>query len=155
MNKVIVTFDRVFDIVRRLMGSRMPCTEFGFQNGDTKKYGITAPGLPRIEAGMTVTAVLRRPDDWQTLIGWVDHETGEIACRSPMLEIGGFAALLIGAIWAHYLMDSHSIVAGLVLVLAISLCVGGVVRMREAMLARRFLRRIRATLRNAAPGTNI
>ena len=141
MNEVTVTFDRVFDIVRRSQRNRVPCTEFGFQAGDVKKYGIAAPGSPRIEAGMTVTAVLQRPGDWQTLLGWVNHETGEIACRSAASEVGGIVALIFGGVWAYYLARAHPIAAALVLVVAICICVGSVIGMRRAITARRLLDR--------------
>jgi len=146
MNEATVTFDRVFDIVRRSQRNRMPCTEFGFQAGDQKKYGIAAPGSPRIVAGMTVTAVLHRPGDWQTLLGWVDHETGEIVCRSAASEVGEIGALLFGGVWAYYLMGPHPIAAAVVLVVAICICVDGVIGMRRTITAKRLLDRARATL---------
>lgn len=141
MNEVTVTFDRVFDIVRRSQRNRMPCTEFGFQAGAVRRYGIAAPGSPRIEAGMTVTAVLRRSGDWQTLLGWVDHSTGEIACRSAATDAGGIAALLIGGVWAYSLMAPHPIWATVVVVVAICVCVGSVIEMVRSVTARRLLDR--------------
>jgi len=31
---------------------------------------------------MTVSALLEKSDDWQTLLGWVNHDNGEIVCWS-------------------------------------------------------------------------
>jgi hypothetical protein len=47
------------------------------------QYGVTIPGSPRLEPGMTVTAFLKDGHDWQTLLGWIDHDTGEIVATRP------------------------------------------------------------------------
>jgi hypothetical protein len=43
----------------------------------TRQYAVLIRGAPRLESGTVVTAVLRDPSNWQTLIGWLDHSTGE------------------------------------------------------------------------------
>jgi hypothetical protein len=146
MNEVTVTFDRVFDIVHRSPYNRVPFTGFGFQAGDVKKYAIEVPGSPRIEAGMTVTAVLLRPGDWRTLLGWVNHETGEIVCRSATSEMGGIGALILGGALACSLVERHPIAAIAVSVVAICLCTGSVTGMRRAIAAKRLLNKVRAAL---------
>ena len=44
---------------------------------------VTVPGSPRLEAGMSVLALLRVPEDWNSLVGWLDLETGELAAPNP------------------------------------------------------------------------
>ncbi len=49
---------------------------------------------------MTVTAALRAADDWYTLTGWMNHETGEIEGITPP-EVSLFIAIvmmIVGAI---------------------------------------------------------
>ncbi|CAJ0700425.1 hypothetical protein [Ralstonia holmesii] len=90
-----VRFDRVFGITKTSQ-NRMPVTLFGFQSGGHIEYSAAAPGEPRIEAGMTVTAYLREPGNWQTLVAWRDHGSGDINCESEvgwLLCLIGLAAL--------------------------------------------------------------
>ncbi|KJK02303.1 hypothetical protein UB44_06680 [Burkholderiaceae bacterium 26] len=86
-----VRFDRVFGITKTSQ-NRMPVTLFGFQSGERIEYSAAAPGEPRIEAGMTVTAYLREPGNWQTLVAWRDHGSGEIVCEPE----AGWLQCLIG-----------------------------------------------------------
>jgi len=154
MNEVTITFDEVFDIVRNSQRSRVLSTQFGFRSGDMKKHGITVPGSPRIEAGMTVTAVLERPGDWQTLLGWVNHETGEIACRRAASNIGGIGAIVLGSLLAYHLASTQPILAALVAVISIGCCVGSIVGMRKAVRVRRLLEAVRTTLAPRDAGSN-
>ncbi|KQZ42288.1 hypothetical protein [Duganella sp. Root1480D1] len=69
--------DRVFTMARNNhKGDRY--TEFGFEAAGRKYYAVEVPGWPQIEAGMTVTALLERQDDWGSVCGWVNRQTGEI-----------------------------------------------------------------------------
>lgn len=83
MYAVSLTFDRIFDVVRvpetRYVRKQ---TLFGFQSGTVIQYGVTVPGWPELKAGHTVTVLLRRPDDWQSVQGWVNRSTGELASPS-------------------------------------------------------------------------
>lgn len=74
-----VRFDRVFGVVHTSQNRRL-VTLFGFESAGRKEYSVAVPGTPRVESGMTVTAYFEEADNWQTLIGWRDHETGEIVC---------------------------------------------------------------------------
>lgn len=79
MNLVTVTFDRVFDLHRRV-GGRFPTrTQFSFESGGQVHYSVSVPGLPTIEPGMTVTAILAEADNWQSLKGWRNWSNGELA----------------------------------------------------------------------------
>ncbi|MDN7935134.1 hypothetical protein [Burkholderia metallica] len=75
-----VRLDRVFGVVQTSQ-NRKQVTLFGFENAGRKEYSVAAPGAPRIESGMTITAYLKETGNWQTLIGWRDHKNGEIVCE--------------------------------------------------------------------------
>lgn len=75
-----VRLDRVFGVVQTSQ-NREQVTLFGFESADRKEYSVAAPGKPRIESGMTITAYFAEAGNWQTLIGWRDHENGVIMCK--------------------------------------------------------------------------
>lgn len=103
LHRVTVTFDRVFDIVQA-RGYETPAhTLFGFEASSRRYYGVKVPGHPRIEVGDTVTALLSNPSNWQTLQGWVNHETREIA--APSVGGGGItsAAMFIAGAFCFYI----------------------------------------------------
>jgi hypothetical protein len=154
MNTVTITFDRVFDIVHRSRRNRVLSTEFGFEARDVKASGVAVPGAPRIEAGMTVTAVLERPDNWRTLLGWVNHGTGEIACRSPVSSLGGIVAMVLGSLWASHLIGTRPLVATVVIVVSLVCFLGSVAGMRKAIRTRRLLEAARSTLAPRDAGSN-
>jgi hypothetical protein len=144
MELVTVTFDRVFDVVSV---GRPPRTEFGFQAGSLVKYAVPAPGAPAVAAGMTVTAVLRRPGDWQSLLGWVDHASLEISAASvahPLIWLAGSAVLAAHAWDARVRYQPISAVLAVVALVAVSL---GATRMHDAWVTRRLLRATRRRLR--------
>lgn len=92
MYKVTLQMTEVFDRVPT--GKWGASTLFSFKTSDKRILGVTVPGYPRIEAGMTITGILRKPDDWNTLWGWVDHDTGELVMPSFPVATGVFAILL-------------------------------------------------------------
>jgi ABC-type Fe3+-siderophore transport system permease subunit len=77
--KFTVTLDRVFDLHRRGGGRYPTTTQLSFESGGQVHYSVSVPGLPTIEAGMTVTAILAEPGNWQSLKGWRNWTTGELA----------------------------------------------------------------------------
>jgi hypothetical protein len=81
MHLETVTFDRVFDLHRWRL-RRGPITVFSFSTKERTVYSVTVEGWPAVQAGMTVTAVLGRSGNWQTLLGWSNHQSGELAMRS-------------------------------------------------------------------------
>lgn len=128
-----VTFERVFDVVRFGGSQKLPHTMFGFEAATRLHYGVEVPGTPRIEVGDTVLAVLDRPNDWQTLRGWRNLSTGEVAAptfygavfaSALMLACTAFCAYMIGpttsvlialpflagsAYWAWFALKSQAI----------------------------------------------
>ncbi|WP_174956186.1 MULTISPECIES: hypothetical protein [Burkholderia] len=63
-----------------------------------RQYAVQILGTVRVESGMIVTAVLRAPNDWQTLEGWRDHQSGRIEGVSSISSLR-FAAILFGALF--------------------------------------------------------
>lgn len=76
---VVVRFDRVFDVQRYGAGRYNPAqTQFSFESEGRNHYAVQVMGFPAIEPGMTVTAMLRKKDNWQTLAGWKTHSSGNL-----------------------------------------------------------------------------
>lgn len=77
MARVTVTIDRILELSDKPGTPRYRV--LSFQSGPAKQFAVHVPGHPTIEPGMTVTALLDDPKDWQTLRGWKNLETGEVA----------------------------------------------------------------------------
>jgi len=86
MQLVTVRFDRVFDVVHG-MHNRKEVTFFGFQYGPKRVVGVRAPGRQNLEVNAVITAYLKKEDDWQTLVGWFNHSTGEVVVESAAYEV--------------------------------------------------------------------
>ena len=82
MQLVKMRFDRVFDIqpVRQGVEAR---TIFSFEGDGRRHYAVTVPGKPDIRNGQHVLAVLHQENNWQTLRGWKDLDTGDVAFNGP------------------------------------------------------------------------
>lgn len=78
------TFERLFPAALSGMGL-LTETSFGFESGEKRHFDIAVPGRPRVEQGMTVIALLEKPDEWGSrgLLGWVDCVDGTLVCDSP------------------------------------------------------------------------
>lgn len=62
-------------------------TQFNFTVGGKREYSVSIADEVRPHNGMTVTALLREPGDWQTLVGWIDHKSGKISgVTSPAFQ---------------------------------------------------------------------
>lgn len=88
MSKVTVRFDEIARVSRdggwtgRNYWPRQ--TVFSFMS-DFKYFPyVAAPGWPEIREGLTVTALLEKPGDWKSMLGWVNHDSGEIAAPNPV-----------------------------------------------------------------------
>jgi hypothetical protein len=77
---VTVTLENIGGIVAQKdrSGFRTVRLSFNATIAGKRQYAIAMSGHPRLENGMAVTAVLRDTENWQTLLGWRDHGTGEI-----------------------------------------------------------------------------
>lgn len=104
MFEVTTSFSRVFDIVPGGGGTRRwpwqdvgdSKTAFGFEDATGIHFNVAILGKPSIKPGMRITALLEREGDWDSLLGWVDHATGEIA--GPSLKRRLVAADIIAAV---------------------------------------------------------
>ena len=115
MHRVTVTFDLVFDL-RRVPGSRLQGRRslFSFTADGQTHRELQMQGWPRLQVGDTITALLRRKHDWRTLVGWVNHDTGEVVAPSPartfyrsaMLAAG--VGLLVAVLWAMLTVGTQS-----------------------------------------------
>lgn len=78
------TFERLFPVEPSGMGL-LTETSFGFESEGKRYFDITVPGRPRIEQGMTVIALLQKPNEWRSrgLLGWIDCVDGTVVCDSP------------------------------------------------------------------------
>lgn len=54
-------------------------TQFDFTVGSKREYSVSIADEVRPHNGMTVTALLREPGNWQTLVGWIDHKSGKVS----------------------------------------------------------------------------
>jgi hypothetical protein len=79
MHVVTVTFEKIFDLHRWDRSKYVPRhTAFGFVANGESRYSVSVVGWPTIEVGTTVTAFLGEEGNWQSLVGWVNHQTREV-----------------------------------------------------------------------------
>lgn len=98
METVVTTFDDVLHVVREPETRFHPKhTVFSFMAGGQYQPYVKVPGWPSIEPGTKVTALLKQPGNWKSVVGWVNHASGEIS--APNFKRPAFGALF-GAIWA-------------------------------------------------------
>ncbi|HLO94258.1 MAG TPA: hypothetical protein VK195_08070, partial [Burkholderiaceae bacterium] len=100
-----LTLERVFDVQRpSLAGGRQLTSDFSFEAQGRTMYGVNAPGMPSLKAGDRVSFVLREAGNWQTLVGWHNHSTGEQVL--PKVRTFGSvlfeAGVLVAIGWAGY-----------------------------------------------------
>jgi len=98
-----VRFTRVFDRVDN-MGRGSEGTVFSFDSDDGTQYGVRVPGHPPIEPGMRVLAYLDKPGRWDTLVGWRNLDTGELAIESGATY---WMALSVGAVIVTFLTSER------------------------------------------------
>lgn len=91
------TFTRLFPAAPSGSGL-ITYTSFGFESAGKRFYDVTVPGKPRIEQGMTVIALLEKPNsfDGHGLLGWVDCHDGSIVCDSA------FKYLCMFLLWTYF-----------------------------------------------------
>jgi hypothetical protein len=73
-------------------------TEFNFTSDGRRQYAVQMRGTVRVESGMTVTAVLRDRNNWQTLEGWLNHRSRCIEGVLPIRSLR-FAAILFSTLF--------------------------------------------------------
>lgn len=84
LHAVTVRLARVFDVTRDPV-SRTGATCLSFETSDgVRCLSVKLPGHSRLQAGDTVTAVLQRAGNWQTLRGLRNDRTGEVAVHGEL-----------------------------------------------------------------------
>jgi hypothetical protein len=97
MQTVTVVFDELLHVHRNRASKAAPeHTVFSFMSMFEYTPYVTVPGLPRLEPGMTVQALLREPNNWKSLVGWRDMKTGELAAPKPRWHLN---RLLFLCVW--------------------------------------------------------
>jgi hypothetical protein len=139
MHKVTIHLDRVFDVMVAESGGHRK-TLFSFESNGQRHFGVSAYGEPNIQAGQTITALLKQPGNWKTLDAFVIHETKEVSCWDIPLKFGIFMLFLSGMLW-YFLMSNSAlgeqwIVLGVhaVLAIAITLRAERMKRIRQELL---------------------
>ncbi|WP_211471550.1 hypothetical protein [Collimonas humicola] len=140
MSLVTVCFDQVFDLAPGML-KRKEVTFFSFISNTTCQYAVPAPGRPKIQAGMIVTAYLWEDANWQTLVGWRDHSSNEVVIESKAYEM--FFLVCLGLFVALILYAGPSIIYQCICFLGVALSAAWVL---TSILR---IRRIESILRNA------
>lgn len=112
---VTVTLENITGITA---GSDMYCLRttsltFNVTVSGKRQYAVVLLGAPRLENGTVVTAILRNPENWQTLVAWLNHSTGEICgIDSPGELFARFMfASIMGVLFVLKAMDADSSMA--------------------------------------------
>jgi hypothetical protein len=142
MPLVTLRFDRVFDVVKGEKDHKA-VTFFGFESAQRKYYGVPGPGDIELPEGREVTAFLQNDNDWQSLVGWVVRDTGEIVSESADYEVVSLAFCAGFASFALWVLNKSPAVA-LVVVGALALwAASSVMSMARILRARSQLKSIR------------
>lgn len=77
---ITVTLENISGIVaeKDRYGTRTASVTFNVTAAGKRRYAVQIAGSPRLDNGMVVTAVLRDVENWQTLVAWLNHATGEV-----------------------------------------------------------------------------
>ena len=141
------TFERVFDVTLNTRAYFVE-TIFGFEKNRKRHFLVTVPGRPRIEQGMTVIALLKKPDDWSegSLLGWIDTRDGSLVCESPGKLFSVFLFCIfwavLGSIRAYQVFEGSDLAAFLVAALFLYFACRFFYFAAEAYLARRALKEV-------------
>lgn len=139
MHLVAIKFDRIFDIVRDPSGRGNYPTLFSFESAGKRYFSVSISGAPRLESGMEVIAALAQRDDWKSLEGWKDVQTGKIhlpQLTSVAAPLYRTAPLVVVCIVGFIQAESYWYLAGAVLLSCVSLLpIAAIGRLRKARLA--------------------
>jgi hypothetical protein len=92
----VVQFDEVLHVHRNEANRTTPRhTVFSFMSQFNYTPYVSVPGFPRLEPGMRVVALLREQDNWKTLVGWRDLETGALAAPDVRFHVHRLIFLLV------------------------------------------------------------
>jgi peptidoglycan/LPS O-acetylase OafA/YrhL len=110
MQIVTVVFDELLHVQRNRASRTAPeHTVFSFMSMFEYTPYVTVPGLPRLEPGMTVQALLREPNNWKSLVGWRDVKTGELAAPKPRWHLNRLLPLCVLLVLSLAIMASGAV----------------------------------------------
>jgi hypothetical protein len=128
MYTVVVQFEDILHVHRNESNRTTPRhTVFSFMSDFKYTPYVSVPGFPRLEKGMRVVALLRNENDWKSLVGWRDLDTGAIAAPDPSFHVRRLVFFSLWVVVFFYFMlkdaarPSHS-----ALWLGLPLAIGGV-----------------------------
>ena len=109
MKAVPTSFESVSQVKRYNDWIDGPSTSFRFAPTGRQERVVTVRGSPSLRDGMCVVAVLRDKDDWSSLVGWKDVETGSIVAKSPEVALKAVALrlLVLGAVILAWALGVH------------------------------------------------
>jgi len=119
MHLLKIQFDRVFDVVQDPIKSYSYSTLFSFESGGKRYFSVSIAGKPRLENGMQIVAALLKNDDWQSLVGWKDLNTGQIYLPSRahgMATLAKAAPLFLTCAAGFFHTCSYWFLAGCLLI---------------------------------------
>ena len=111
MHVETVAIERVFDIQRRKASRYAPArTDFSFEAGGAKHYGVQVPGWPELSRNQQMAFVLRQANNWQSVVGFKNLTTGEVVISNTTTIVGNIVgAMFIAPImWLYYSISSTS-----------------------------------------------
>lgn len=120
-----ITFTRVFDVTNSSTRNVPIWTTFGFESEGKKIFGARVNGHPQIPEGKPLLVVLKRQDDWKTILGWAEVETGQLVIqdgRKDAIFYGLFVAACLAIVvplFVLFWLEAHGLFAffiGLLLV---------------------------------------
>lgn len=123
MFTVVTKFDDILHIHRNETSRGTPRhTVFSFMSDFKYTPYVTVPGFPRLEKGMRVAALLREENDWKTLIGWRDLDTGALAAPDQRFHRNRIFVLpLFLAIFEYFIVTSSTAKGLVIMVLPLLL----------------------------------
>lgn len=128
---VTVTLDKVFDVVRyKGFGGKVrtpPFTNFSFESAGKRHFAVPVLGWPSLDPGARITVALKKPGNWQTLVSWINHDTGEIIVpdtgrEEAIMLLTPIVSVLSGILFFFVEYPVWHFITGL---FAVGLCVHG------------------------------
>ncbi len=127
MKAVPTSFERVSDVKHFTDWIDGASTSFRFVPTGRQEREVTVRGNASLRDGMCVVAALQDKDDWSSLVGWRDLETGSIVAKIPRDALKAItlrALLLSGLLLAWALSVSLAVLSFPILISLYSLWQG-------------------------------
>ena len=110
MERVTLQIETIHELNRRKASKFNPkYTELSFSTVDTNIWNIHVPEWPSVIQGMKVTAFLENSGDWQSFVGWVNHDTFEIVSPNYRKTLQKSVFFFSTSIIALYIFRNQSV----------------------------------------------